>query len=90
MLIRLQFLLTLVLMPITFGIWYAAGPLFSAPAVWLYDMFTGLTYPAVLHSAGLKGIDSFLNLNCVLRACFLNHIDPSMISFLGTVDIGRH
>ena len=42
MLMRRQFVLTLILMPITFGIWYAAGPLFSAPAVWLYDMFTGL------------------------------------------------
>ena len=57
MLMRRQFVLRLILMPITFGIWYAAGPLFSAPAVWLCDMFTGLAYPAVLHSAGLKGID---------------------------------
>ena len=57
MLMRRQFALTLILMPITFGIWYVAGPLFSAPAVWLSDMYTGLAYPAVLHSAGLKGID---------------------------------
>ena len=57
MLIRRQFLLTLVLMPITFGIWYAAGPLFSAPAVWLCDIFMRLAYPAVLDSAGLNGVD---------------------------------
>ena len=57
MLIRRQFLLTLVLMPITFGIWYAAGPLFSAPAVWLCDIFIRLAYPAVLDSAGLNGVD---------------------------------
>ena len=57
MLMRRQFVLTLILMPITFGIWYAAGPLFSAPAVWLCDMLMGMAYPGVLDSAGLKGID---------------------------------
>ena len=57
MLMRRQFVLTLILMPITFGIWYAAGPLFSAPAVWLCDMLMGTAYPGVLDSAGLKGID---------------------------------
>lgn len=57
MLMRRQFVLTLVLMPITFGIWYAAGPLFSAPAVWLCDMLMRLAYPTVLASAGLNGIE---------------------------------
>ena len=57
MLMRRQFVLTLILMPITFGIWYAAGPLFSAPAVWLCDMLMSMAYPGVLDSAGLKGID---------------------------------
>ena len=57
MLMRRQFVLTLILMPITFGIWYAAAPLFSAPAVWLCDMLMGMAYPGVLDSAGLKGID---------------------------------
>ena len=57
MLMRRQFVLTLILMPITFGIWYAAGPLFSAPAVWICDVLMGMAYPAVLDSAGLKGID---------------------------------
>ena len=57
MLMRRQFVLTLILMPITFGIWYAAGPLFSAPAVWICDVLTGMAYPGVLDSAGLKGID---------------------------------
>jgi hypothetical protein len=57
MLMRRQFVLTLILMPITFGIWYAAGPLFSAPAVWLCDMLMRLAYPSVVASAGLNGID---------------------------------
>lgn len=57
MLMRRQFVLTLVLMPITFGIWYAAGTLFSAPAVWLCDMLMRLAYPTVLASAGLNGIE---------------------------------
>ena len=57
MLMRRQFVLTLILMPITFGIWYAAGPLFSAPAVWICDVLMGMAYPGVLDSAGLKGID---------------------------------
>lgn len=57
MLMRRQFVLTLILMPITFGIWYAAGPLFSAPAVWICDVLMSTAYPAVLDSAGLKGID---------------------------------
>ena len=55
--IRRQFLLTLVLMPITFGIWYAAGPLFSAPAVWLCDLLMRLAYPTIIASVGLNGID---------------------------------
>ena len=55
--IRRQFLLTLVLMPITFGIWYAAGPLFSAPAVWLCDLLMRLAYPTTIASVGLNGID---------------------------------
>lgn len=57
MLMRRQFVLTLILMPITFGIWYAAGPLFSAPAVWLCDMLMRLAYPSVVASAGLNGVD---------------------------------
>lgn len=57
MLMRRQFVLTLILMPITFGIWYAAGPLFSAPAVWICNMLMSMAYPGVLDSAGLKGID---------------------------------
>lgn len=57
MLMRRQFVLTLVLMPITFGLWYAAGPLFSAPAVWLCDALMRLSYPSVLASAGLNGMD---------------------------------
>jgi hypothetical protein len=57
MLMRRQFVLTLILMPITFALWYAAGPLFSAPAVWLCDLFMRFAYPTVLASAGLNGID---------------------------------
>ena len=44
MLMRRQFVLTLILMPITFGIWYAAGALFSAPAVWLCDALLQAVY----------------------------------------------
>ena len=57
MLMRRQFVLTLILMPITFGIWYAAGPLFSAPAVWLCDILMGLAYPGVVDFAVLNGTD---------------------------------
>lgn len=57
MLMRRQFVLTLILMPITFGIWYAAGPLFSAPAVWLCDLLMRLAYPTLIASAGLIGTD---------------------------------
>ncbi|MDG2460420.1 MAG: hypothetical protein P8M73_06025 [Luminiphilus sp.] len=57
MLLRRQFILTLGLMPVTFGIWYAAGILFSAPAVWLCDFaLTGL-YPTLIESVRLNGAD---------------------------------
>ena len=55
MLMRRQFVLTLILMPITFGIWYAAGTLFSAPAVWLCDFLLSGIYPQIVGSAGLQG-----------------------------------
>ena len=38
MLLRRQFVLTLALMPITFGVWYAADSLFVGPPVWLCDL----------------------------------------------------
>ena len=57
MLMRRQFVLTLILMPITFGIWYAAGTLFSAPAVWLCDFFLTTLYPDIVETASLKGPD---------------------------------
>jgi len=57
MLMRRQIVLTLVLMPITFGIWFAAGSLFSAPAVWLCDLVLSYFYPSIVDSAGLQGVD---------------------------------
>lgn len=61
MLMRRQFVLTLILMPITFGIWYAAGTLFAAPAVWLCDLFLSLAYPGVVEAAALQGADMIVS-----------------------------
>ena len=57
MLMRRQFVLTLILMPITFGIWYAAGSLFAAPAVWLTDFLMSSAYPNIVEAAGLQGVE---------------------------------
>ena len=57
MLMRRQFVLTLILMPITFGIWYAAGTLFAAPAVWLTDFLLSSAYPNIVEAAGLQGAE---------------------------------
>ena len=57
MLMRRQFVLTLSLMPVTFGIWYAAGALFAAPAVWVCDFMTSLAYSSIIDSTGLKGVE---------------------------------
>jgi hypothetical protein len=57
MLMRRQFVLTLILMPITFGIWYAAGTLFAAPAVWLTDFLLSNAYPNIVEAAGLQGAE---------------------------------
>ena len=57
MLLRRQFVLTLVLMPITFGIWYAAGTLFAAPAVWLTDFLLSAAYPDIVEAVRLQGAD---------------------------------
>ena len=54
---RRQIVLTLALMPITFGIWYAAGTLFAAPAVWLCDFFLGFVYPTLIDKAQLQGAE---------------------------------
>ncbi len=56
MLMRRQFVLTLILMPITFGIWYAAGALFAAPAVWLCDLLLSNVYSSIVDTAGLQGV----------------------------------
>ena len=57
MLMRRQFVLTLILMPITFGIWYAAGSLFAAPAVWLTDFLMSSAYPNIVETARLQGAE---------------------------------
>ena len=56
MLMRRQFVLTLILMPITFGIWYTAGTLFAAPAVWLCDFLLSSAYPNIVEALGLQGV----------------------------------
>lgn len=56
MLMRRQFVLTLILMPITFGIWFAAGTLFAAPAVWLCDFLLSSAYPNIVEALGLQGV----------------------------------
>jgi len=53
---RRQFVLTLALMPITFGLWYAAGTLFAGPAVWLCDVILSGAYPGVIDDIGLQGL----------------------------------
>ena len=57
MLMRRQIVLTVALMPITFGVWYAAGSLFAGPAVWLCDLVLGYLYPSIVDTAGLNGVD---------------------------------
>ena len=57
MLMRRQFVLTVILMPITFGIWYAAGTLFAAPAVWLCDFLLSSAYPNIVEAVGLQGAE---------------------------------
>ena len=57
MLMRRQFVLTVALMPITFGIWYAAGTLFAAPAVWLCDFLLSSAYPNIVEAVGLRGVE---------------------------------
>jgi len=54
---RRQFVLTLALMPITFGLWYAAGTLFAGPAVWLCDAILSGAYPGVIDDIGLQGLE---------------------------------
>ena len=54
---RRQFVLTLALMPITFGLWYAAGTLFAGPAVWLCDVILSGAYPGVIDDIGLQGLE---------------------------------
>ncbi|MGB0624117.1 MAG: exosortase H-associated membrane protein, partial [Luminiphilus sp.] len=51
------FVLTVTLMPITFGIWYAAGTLFAAPAVWLCDFLLSSAYPNIVEAVGLQGAE---------------------------------
>ena len=57
MLMRRQFVLTVALMPITFGIWYAAGTLFAAPAVWICDFLLSSAYPNIVEAVGLQGVE---------------------------------
>ena len=60
MLMRRQFVLTVTLMPITFGIWYAAGTLFAVPAVWLCDFLLSSAYPNIVEAVGLQGVEALV------------------------------
>ena len=44
-------------MAITVGIWYAAGTLFAAPAVWLTDFLLSNAYPNIVEAARLGGVE---------------------------------
>ena len=57
MLMRRQFVLTLILMPNTFCIWYAVGTLFAAPADRLTDFLLSNAYPNIVEAARLQGVD---------------------------------
>lgn len=57
MLMRRQFVLTLALMPVSFGIWYAAGTLFAAPAVWACDFIFGIAYGEIVDTIDLQGVE---------------------------------
>lgn len=52
---RQQMLMSLALMPVMFGLWYAAGPLLAAPAVWLAGNGLELLLPASVAETGLDG-----------------------------------
>ena len=51
---RQQILMTLVLMPITFALWYAAGSLLAGPAAWVAGAVLSGLYSSVIASAGLS------------------------------------
>ena len=51
---RQQILMTLVLMPITFALWYAAGSLLVGPAAWMAGAVLSGLYSSVIASAGLS------------------------------------
>jgi len=52
-----QALLTVALLPIMFGLWYAAGNLLAGPAVWLVDVLLTTWLPDAVDSARLNGTD---------------------------------
>jgi hypothetical protein len=51
---RQQILMTLVLMPITFALWYAAGSLLVGPAAWMAGAVLSGLYSSLIASAGLS------------------------------------
>lgn len=50
---RQQILTTLALIPITFGLWFAAGILVATPATWLANQLLSLLLPDVIASSSL-------------------------------------
>jgi hypothetical protein len=60
MLMGRQFVQTLIFMPMTSSIWFAAGTLFAAPAVWLTDFLLSNAYPNIIEAAGLQGVEMMI------------------------------
>ena len=77
MFLRRQFVLTLGLMPITFGVWYAAGTLFAAPAVWLCNAILSEAYSALIDSVRLGGVDMITKLTIGESGGCLLYTSPS-------------
>lgn len=50
--IKQQLVLSLALLPVTFGLWYAAGALFAAPAAWLASQLLPWLWPGIILDAG--------------------------------------
>ena len=51
---RQQIIMSLVLMPVMFGIWYAAGELLAGPAVWLAGVILTQCLPGIVSDTSLN------------------------------------
>lgn len=53
--LKRQFVYTLLLLPLSFGLWYAAGALFAGPAVWLLDQLFAVWLNPWIEGTALDG-----------------------------------